>query len=184
VPSYIVASACAGPGRAVWQCFWGAAAAATDAGVAACRRGGTHILAAAGRSAKPRAPHPPDALFEGKDLLQHRQSCYLQHLVAVQGPLITRRTVFAVSAIGESYGIVSLLPEKLSMHTVGPQAALQYRRTVRRALLYTAAGAGAGLAAYFGWRWYNTHYGSGGSGSSGSGDSLAESKHSAPRGAQ
>lgn len=64
------------------------------------------------------------------------------------------------------------------------QAALQYRRTVRRTLLYTAAGAGAGLAAYFGWRWYNTHYSSDAGGSNGSGESLADSAHSAPRGAQ
>ena len=64
------------------------------------------------------------------------------------------------------------------------QAALQYRRTVRRTLLYTAAGAGAALAAYFGWRWYNTHYSGDVTDSSGSGESLADSARSAPRGAQ
>lgn len=58
---------------------------------------------------------------------------------------------------------------------------------VRRVLLYTAAGTGVGLAAYFGWRWYSAHYGSRGSSSSstaGGGSDMADVEHSAPRGAQ
>ena len=48
------------------------------------------------------------------------------------------------------------------------QAARQRRRAVRRALLYTAVGAGAGVAGYFGWRWYTAHYGSGAGSADGS----------------
>ena len=52
---------------------------------------------------------------------------------------------------------------------VSPQAARQYRRMVRKGLLYTGAGTAVVLAGYWGWRYFQTHHQAqgGGGGSSG-----------------
>ena len=55
-----------------------------------------------------------------------------------------------------------------------PQAARQYRRMVRKGLLYTGAGTAVVLAGYWGWRYFQTHHqaqGGGGGGGGGGGSS-------------